>query len=85
MGSAEVALGVSPGEDEAFQPRKRFKTSELPLNVTQRSAIDGILHTFKKKGEYDVLRRKVWSQYLESVSSNECLLPLSTVQISFTS
>ncbi len=47
--------------------RKRFKTSELPLNSSQRSTIDGLLHTIKKKGEYDALRKRVWAQYLESV------------------
>ncbi|KAL8687951.1 MAG: hypothetical protein Q9218_006013 [Villophora microphyllina] len=58
MGSPKVELGVHPGGEEDSRPRKRFKTSELPLNATQRSAIDGLLHTFKKKGEYDVLRKK---------------------------
>lgn len=52
-----------------FIPRKRFKTSELPLNATQKSTIDGLLHTIKKKGEYDSLRKKVWSQFEESVCS----------------
>lgn len=54
-------------EDSEFVPRKRFKTSELPLNATQKSTIDGLLHTIKKKGEYDLLRKKVWSQFEESV------------------
>ncbi|KAL9577663.1 MAG: hypothetical protein Q9212_006220 [Teloschistes hypoglaucus] len=68
MGSPKVTLGVQPREEEEedLPPRKRFKTSDLPLNATQRSAIDSLLHTFKKKGEYDVLRKKVWAQYLES-------------------
>ena len=54
-------------EDSDVVPRKRFKTSELPLNATQKSTIDGLLHTIKKKGEYDLLRKKVWSQFEESV------------------
>lgn len=53
-------------EDEVSPTRKRFKTSELPLNSTQRSSIDGLLHTIKKKGEYDALRKQVWSQFAES-------------------
>lgn len=62
--------------EHVFVPRKRFKTSELPLTSTQRSTIDGLLHTIKKKGEYDALRKKVWSQYAESVSvEHECLVP----------
>lgn len=44
-------------------PRKRFKASELPLSSTQRSAIEGLLHTFKKKGEFDALRKGIYSQY----------------------
>lgn len=53
-------------EDPALPPRKRFKTSELPLNAAQRSSIDGLLHTIKKKGKYDSLRQRVWSQFAES-------------------
>ncbi|CAF9908264.1 hypothetical protein IMSHALPRED_006625 [Imshaugia aleurites] len=53
-------------EDPEFFPRKRFKTSELPINATQKSTIDGLLHTIKKKGEYDSLRKNVWSQFEES-------------------
>lgn len=53
--------------DEPTPPaRKRFKTSELPLNSAQRSSIDSLLHTIKKKGEYDALRKQVWSQFSES-------------------
>ena len=57
-------------EEEVFVPRKRFKASDLPLNSTQRSTIDSLLHTIKKKGEYDALRKKIWSEYAESVSIN---------------
>ncbi len=53
-------------EDSASPTRKRFKTSELPLNSIQRSSIDGLLHTIKKKGEYDALRKQVWSQFAQS-------------------
>ncbi|KAL8716083.1 MAG: hypothetical protein Q9225_006232 [Loekoesia sp. 1 TL-2023] len=75
MGSAEVTLGVHAREEEAFQPRKRFKTSELPLNAGQRSTIDALLHTIKKKGEYDMLRKRVWAQFADSVSNAWNLSP----------
>ncbi|KAL8636430.1 MAG: hypothetical protein Q9228_006171 [Teloschistes exilis] len=86
MGSPKVTLGVHPSEEEGddMPPRKRFKTSDLPLNATQRSAIDGLLHTFKKKGEYDVLRKKVWAQYLESEEKqrfNDSLNELAEAEI----
>lgn len=68
MGSTNVVLGIHPREEEVFQPRKRFKTSDLPLSANQRSTIDELLHTIKKKGEYDTLRKKVWSNFVDSVS-----------------
>ena len=47
---------------------KRYKVSELPLTQAQRSDIDGLVHTIKKKGLYDNLRRDVMKQYVESVT-----------------
>ena len=76
MGSVEVALGSRTREDEPLKPRKRFKISELPLNGNQRSAIDGILHKFKKEGAYDALRKKIFSQFAESVSSRKYFLSI---------
>ena len=64
----DIVPTVRLREEEVFLPRKRFKTSDLPLNSTQRSTIDSLLHTIKKKGEYDALRKKIWSEYAESVS-----------------
>lgn len=68
MASTDAKIGMALLREQVFVPRKRFKTTELPLNSTQRSTIDGLLHTIKKKGEYDALRKKVWSHYAESVS-----------------
>ena len=67
MASVDAISSKHVLEDAETLPRKRFKTSELPLNATQKSTIDGLLHTIKKKGEYDSLRKKVWSQFEESV------------------
>ena len=79
MASIDASTGFHVVEEPAFIPRKRFKTSELPLSSTQRSTIDSLLHTIKKKGEYDALRKKVWSQYAESVSREFHGLALSWV------
>ena len=67
MTSVDTTGSKNALEDPELLPRKRFKTSELPLNATQKSTIDGLLHTIKKKGEYDLLRKQVWSQFEESV------------------
>lgn len=85
MAIASASFGNQLLEGESFTPRKRFKASELPLNAAQRSTIDGLLHTIKKKGEYDTLRKKVWSQYAESVSSpsTTCYLLIDTERLNF--
>ncbi|KAK1080801.1 hypothetical protein LTR33_005238, partial [Friedmanniomyces endolithicus] len=46
--------------------RKKPKVSDLPLSSAQRDSIDGMLHTFKRKGEFDALRKKAFQQYNES-------------------
>ena len=48
--------------------RKKLKTSDLPLASATRAAIEGLAHTFKKKGGYDSLRGQVWKELENSVS-----------------
>jgi COMPASS (Complex proteins associated with Set1p) component shg1 len=50
--------------------RKKLKTSDLPLASATRAAIEGLAHTFKKKGGYDSLRKQVWEDLEGSVSFN---------------
>ncbi|KAI9883490.1 MAG: hypothetical protein M1823_004736 [Watsoniomyces obsoletus] len=52
--------------DTSQKPRRKFKLSELPLSTASRSAIDGLVVTTKKKGDFDWLRKTVWSNLLES-------------------
>lgn len=47
--------------------RKKLKTSDLPLASATRAAIEGLAHTFKKKGGYDSLRKQVWDDLEGSV------------------
>lgn len=49
--------------------RKKLKTSDLPLASATRAAIEGLAYTFKKKGGYDSLRKQVWEDLEQSVSS----------------
>lgn len=69
MAQVESASGNRSFEHDVDALPKRFKAPELPLSQSQRSVIDGMLHTFKKKGEFDALRKQVWDQFSESVSS----------------
>ena len=48
--------------------RKKLKASDLPLTSATRNAIDGLTHTYKKKGGYDSLRQEVWNELERSVS-----------------
>lgn len=63
-------------------PRKKFKTEELPLSATQQTAIENLLHSFKKKGGFDNVRKKIWADfdsgvchmlfYLWSIQDTDC-------------
>lgn len=57
-------------EEEIQPPRKKFKVTELPITQAKRSAIDSLQHTFKKKGEFDSIRKKVYAQFSEGVRYN---------------
>lgn len=65
MATTEVANGY--GAEFELPERKRPKVSELPLSSAQRASIDSMLHTFKKKGEFDALRKKAFAQFDKSV------------------
>ncbi|KAK1835808.1 complex proteins associated with Set1p component shg1-domain-containing protein, partial [Podospora conica] len=44
---------------------RKFKASDLPLPSATRSAIEGLSHTFKKKGRYDAIRKQLWASFEE--------------------
>lgn len=50
-------------------PRKKIKTSDLPLSSATRGAIDDLTLRFKKEGHYDGLRKQVWDSMSSGVSS----------------
>ncbi|KXL46911.1 hypothetical protein M433DRAFT_153218 [Acidomyces richmondensis BFW] len=64
--ATDVAMSGTEGLE--LPPRKKPKVSELPLSSAQRASIDGMLHTFKKKGEFDIIRKKAFQQYNESAN-----------------
>lgn len=65
-----MAATVSYAKDAKAGPpaRKKLKTSDLPLTSETRNAIQGLAHTFKKKGGYDSLRKQVWDELESSVN-----------------
>jgi hypothetical protein len=54
---------------DGLPPRKKLRISDLPIDANKRSVIDSLLHTFKKKGEFDALRKLVYAQFDSGVSS----------------
>lgn len=65
--SVEVQIRERPMDLQDGRPRKKFKTSDLPLSAATRSAIDGLVLTTKKKGNFDWLRKEVWAKFANSV------------------
>ncbi|KAK3059108.1 hypothetical protein LTR09_000674 [Extremus antarcticus] len=65
---ASIDVAMSGTDDYDIPPRKKPKTGELPLSSAQRASIDTLLHTFKKRGEFDSVRKKAFQQYNESAS-----------------
>lgn len=54
-------------EDAEFT-RRKLTAADLPLNVEQRQSIDALLNTFRKSGEFDKLRKAIFTQFDTSVS-----------------
>jgi hypothetical protein len=48
--------------------RKKLKTSDLPLSSATRTSIDQLAHQYKKKGQYDSLRKDIWQNLQADVS-----------------
>jgi hypothetical protein len=64
---AEVGRKRALDGDGVQQMRKKLRPSELPLSQAKRSAIDNLVHTFRKKGHYDSIRKELLAQYEASV------------------
>lgn len=47
--------------------RKKFKTDDLPLSAAQHAVIDKLLHSFKKKGGFDSVRKQIWADFNDGV------------------
>ncbi|KAK5117783.1 hypothetical protein LTR85_008758 [Meristemomyces frigidus] len=76
--ATDVAMPGTAANAFELPPRKKPKVSELPLSSAQRASIDGMLHTFKKKGEFDALRKKAFQQYNESAQRGKFEAALRT-------
>ncbi|CAI7647762.1 unnamed protein product [Penicillium pancosmium] len=71
--ASEAMEDVQPGEkrpalDIESLKRKKFKAEDLPLSAAQHAAIDKLLHSFKKKGGFDSIRKQLWADFNEGES-----------------
>ena len=48
-------------------PARKYKASDLPLPSATRAAIESLAHSFKKKGDYDAIRKQVWGSFEATV------------------
>ncbi|PWY77379.1 hypothetical protein BO70DRAFT_363321 [Aspergillus heteromorphus CBS 117.55] len=68
MAEGLLATGVKrPSLDLESLQRKKFKTEELPLSAAQHTVIENLLHSFKKRGGFDTIRKKIWSEFHDGV------------------
>lgn len=70
---AEVTRKRALSGEGPAQVRKKLRPSELPLSQAKRSAIDSLVHTFRKKGQYDSIRKELLAQYEASVCTTSDL------------
>jgi len=56
-----------PALDTESLKHKKFKVDDLPLSATQHAAIDKLLHSFKKKGGFDNVRKQLWAEFNDGV------------------
>ncbi|KAJ5937873.1 hypothetical protein N7454_004215 [Penicillium verhagenii] len=47
---------------------KKYKADDLPLSSAQHASIDKLLHSFKKKGGFDSVRKKIWADFNDGES-----------------
>ncbi|KAH7067672.1 complex proteins associated with Set1p component shg1-domain-containing protein [Paraphoma chrysanthemicola] len=73
---AEVSRKRALEGDGPQHMRKKLRPSELPLSQSKRSAIDNLVHTFRKKGHYDSIRKELLAQYEASPAKDDLLTAL---------
>ena len=69
---AHVARPKRPHDGDASTPgdHKRPKLLDLPMDQAKKSAVDGLVQTFRKKGEFDNVRNSVRGQFESGVSGS---------------
>ncbi|KAJ5904140.1 hypothetical protein N7504_006523 [Penicillium tannophilum] len=68
----DVQLGAKrPALDIESLKSKKFKADDLPLSSAQHASIDKLLLSFKKKGGFDSIRKKIWADFNDGESKTK--------------
>ena len=59
-------VAQTQADDGEFR-RKKLKLNDLPISSAKKQAIDGLLVSFKKSGEFDRFRKGIFGQFETSV------------------
>lgn len=85
MGDSEEVLNAQstgakrPAMDIESLQRKKFKLDELPLTPAQNASIQSLLHSFKKKGGFDSVRKIIGEEFNNGVRSRLVLFNNSLI------
>lgn len=80
MATSEAMDDVQPGTtrpniDIESIKHKKFKAEDLPITAAQQTVIEKLLHSFKKKGGFDSIRKQLWADFNGSVRLPCALVP----------
>jgi hypothetical protein len=65
-GQGANGKGVEEPDVEAFV-RPTLKVTDLPITAAQQATIQNLVKSFQKGGGFDVIRKDIWSQFVQSV------------------
>lgn len=72
----------APEQSAANPPARKYKASDLPLPSATRGAIESLANGFKKKGDYDSIRKQIWESFETSVRIHSPLALLPYLEAS---
>ncbi|OOQ82475.1 Arginine rich protein [Penicillium brasilianum] len=76
----DVQMGTKrPSIDMESLKCKKFKADDLPISAAQHAAIDKLLHSFKKKGGFDSIRKQIWAEFNDGDSKTNFTNQLITL------
>ena len=79
MATTDVPIWNGLPEDSQLAAKRSFKPADLPITPSQRTSLDALVNTLKRKGEFDALRKRVWADFSEGVHSSVDTCPVANI------